>query len=171
MPVSISDSAYLIAALHFAKYGHGDAVFGLLLGKQGTISEAIPLFHTYVLPTSLTVALAIVSEYAKASNLNIVGAYSKHSEALNLVLPTINDNLPKGEESVGLLFDEAKLQSDESMFLTINTKGEPVPLKAKDCSQKLQTLINEDIYIKIADFDEHLEDVSIDFLSNSALVC
>ena len=173
MTWKISKSAYVVASLHFAKHGNSDCVFGLLLGdsKERKISCAVPLAHTYVMPTSLSIGLAITHEYAETHLLEIVGAYSKSPSQLKLVMPTIAAKVRKGGSTVALAFDDSKLEKDELMFSAKGDKGEGIVLSCEDdCGADLVKLIDQDAYLKIIDLDEHFVDPSKDFLDNERIV-
>ena len=176
MPPSwtISESAYLVAALHFAKHGSSDVVFGLLLGDSSTrkICAAIPISHTYLMPASLSIAFAITHEYADTHLTEIIGVYSKTSAQLKLVLPLIASKLKKGSGAVSLLFDAEKLAKDELMFSARTDKGDGVLIACDGglCASQLTMLIDQDAYLKLVDMDEHLADPSLDFFNNDMLV-
>ena len=167
---SLTESAYLVAALHFAKHGSADVVFGLLLGKGRDAVEAVPLFHTFVLGPSLLAGLAITAEYAKSKGLEVVGAYSKTVHALQYGLSTISPKLKT--EPLGLLFNADQLEKDECMFNARDDKDVSVDLRVnhREAHKSLKELVNSDNYAKLVDLDEHFVDPSKDFLSKQALV-
>lgn len=71
----IEEKAYLTMILHACKYP-ARPVLGVLLGKPGgSISVAIPLFHSYPLAPMLEMGMLQVEEYTKAAGLDIVGCY------------------------------------------------------------------------------------------------
>ena len=169
MKWEISQPAYLVAALHFAKYGDSDVVFGLLLGKGNQVIEAVPLTHSFVLAPSLITGLALSGEYAKKQGYDIVGVYSKTLHALKYGLSIIAPKLKN--EALGLLFSPKQLEQDRCMFAGMNDKEAELEIKCGLAHDELKTLVNGDAYSKLTDLDDHFSDPSQDFLGNLALVC
>jgi hypothetical protein len=159
----ITEDAYLVTALHFAKHGNSDVVFGLLLGKDNEVIEAIPLFHSFVLNPSLLVGMALASEYAKSRGYEIVGAYSKTAPALKLALSM----LKLKTSPIDLLFSEDNLTRDKCMF---SSENGIVECDHESASLRISELIAKNVYIKVADLDEHFVDPRNDFLSNKNLL-
>ena len=167
MKWTLSEQAYLVGALHFAKHASGDVVFGLLIGKGSQVVEAVPLFHSFVLAPSLMVGLSLTAEYAKKKGLEIVGAYSKTLPALKYAIATISQKTKT--EPLALLFSEKDLQRDACMFKSINDTVEIECAFAK-AHGLLKDLVDKDVYMKLIDLDEHFVDPVSDFLGNTALV-
>jgi Uncharacterised protein family (UPF0172) len=167
----VNDKAYLVAALHFAKHGCGDCVFGLLIGKGREVVEAIPLFHSFVLAPSLILGLSLTTEYAKSLGYEVVGAYSKHILALKYSLAMISPKIKT--EPLGLLFDEEQVERDDCMFTGVTDKADvtvDVKCHYHEAHKVLKSLVSEDVYTSLVDLDEHFTDPSKDFLGNSSLV-
>ena len=151
--ISINSDAHNIAALHFAKHGLGDCVFGVFLGKGEEITEAIPLFHTFVLQPSLIVAMGLIEEYAKPRSLEILGVYSKTAACAQTSLSVL-------KKKVGcFIFDGAEFDKNGILFSS-----------AKNDENQLKRLVEGEVFLKLCDLDDHFNDPSKDFLSNSVLL-
>jgi len=168
MKWELTEPAYLVAALHFAKYGDSDIVFGLLIGKDGVVVEAVPLSHSFVLAPSLITGLALTGEYAKQNGCEIVGVYSKSAHALKYALAMVGPKLKT--EAVGLLFSSTQLEDDKCMFIAMNEKEEKMEIKCGLAHEELKRLVNGEAYSKLTDLDDHFSDPERDFLGNLALV-
>jgi len=181
--------------LHAAKYPNvsiNGLLLGSIEGDDVKVADAVPLFHTSVnLAMQLEVALAMVEAYTKqsAGKLSIVGYY--HAEArvqaadMTPVARKIADKISsKQSNAVAVVIDNRKLET----FLKGDMSEHPFDLFTKDGSrgwrrepssqvsvasegswQSLQTafasLHGQQVHSTLVDFDNHLDDVSKDFLN------
>lgn len=186
MKIQVSPQAYAKILLHTSKYPH-KAVNGVLVGeenlKDGKIYalDAIPLFHIALgLAPMLEVALARVDIHCKENGLQIVGYYQANEH--------INDNSPNaicykiGEKICDhfnngfmLMVDNTKLlvpcdeiackcyvvqdnkwkQSDKDLLL----------VGGEDSLGLTTELIEAKTYQSLIDFDNHLDDITQDWLN------
>lgn len=187
MKLRFSVRAYTKMLLHASKYPH-KAVSGVLLGDESVHEgeiyaiEAVPLFHICLgLAPMLEIALAQIDSYSKANKMHIVGYY-QGNEHLNDSSPDataykigerIIDHYNNGflvmidNAKMSLGCDEIackaytaqdnkwKLTSDKEIFLdggeeTLNLTSELMEAKA---------------YQSLIDFDNHLDDITQDWLN------
>lgn len=186
MKIQLSPRAYAKILLHTSKYPH-KAVNGVLVGvenlKDGEIyaSDAIPLFHIALgLAPMLEVALARVDIHCKENGLQIVGYYQANEH--------INDNSPNaicykiGEKICDhfnngfmLMVDNTKLlvPCDEiacKCYVVQDNKwkqsDKDLVLDGGEDSLGLTTeLIEAKTYQSLIDFDNHLDDITQDWLN------
>ncbi|KAG2229383.1 hypothetical protein INT48_002786 [Thamnidium elegans] len=175
--------AYAVPLLHAAKYP-SSAVCGVLLGTNTTdglqVETAVPFFHHWTtLTPMLEVALKQTEIYAKKNNLVIVGCYYSNARTEDNVLPdraiklaeTIKKN--NGDKAIIFLVNNkqfSKLEQDESAITVKEPfNSEEVSLIQKDTYSKVRGLFSSSAYNRVYDFDEHVENVSLDWLSSSKL--
>ncbi|GAA5816381.1 hypothetical protein MFLAVUS_009909 [Mucor flavus] len=186
--------AYAVPLLHAAKYP-SYAVCGVLLGTNTTdglqVKTAVPFFHHWTtLTPMLEVALKQTELYAKKNNLVIVGCYYSNARTEDNVLPdraiklaeTIKKN--NGDKAIIFLVNNkqfSKLEQDESAITPyLNTdnqwkkvkepfNSEEISLIEKDTYSKVRGLFSSSAYNRVHDFDEHVENVSLDWLNSSKL--
>lgn len=186
MKIQVSPQAYAKILLHTSKYPH-KAVNGVLVGeenlKDGKIYalDAIPLFHIALgLAPMLEVALARVDIHCKENGLQIVGYYQANEH--------INDNSPNaicykiGEKICDhfnngfmLMVDNTKLlvPCDEiacKCYVVQDNKwkqsDKDLVLDGGEDSLGLTTeLIEAKTYQSLIDFDNHLDDITQDWLN------
>lgn len=196
--VSVSALAYKKIVLHTAKYPTA-RVLGFLLSDPSKssqdliISDSIPLSHHWTsLAPMAEAALSLVTSYASSKNLSIVGLY----EAPELVSdrtpsPQASKLAEKianlaNKEALLLFVNNATLLSLDGHSLAGYTvsanssgKGETKPkalqgsalsLQDQTKAKELEGAVRRDrTWEKLADFDDHLEDPSLDWLQNSAI--
>ncbi|EJD00464.1 UPF0172-domain-containing protein, partial [Fomitiporia mediterranea MF3/22] len=189
----VHKQAYAKIAFHAAKYPHRQ-VNGLLVGKEksGSIefTDAIPLLHHWTnLSPSMEIGLDLASNYAQSNGLEVAGFYqvSEHitDTTLTAVGEKVADTIRKGfPNAVAFVVDGSKLAAGEPALIVswkYSTSWRPAndgvqpftdssrfKLSTPNITSSILRLIREDrIHQKLGDFDEHLEDVSIDWLRNS----
>ncbi|CBQ72651.1 conserved hypothetical protein [Sporisorium reilianum SRZ2] len=194
--VSVSPLAYKKLILHTAKYPTA-RVFGFLLADATSsptlnIVDSIPLSHHWTaLAPMAEVALSLATSYASTKNLTVVGLY----EAPELVAErTPSQQAAKlaekiatlaGREALLLLVNNATLLDAKSHALSgyavpaAGSKGEAKPKALQGSSVTLQdqskvaelesAVRRQGAWEKIVDFDDHLEDQSLDWLQNAAI--
>ncbi|THH09948.1 hypothetical protein EW145_g1652 [Phellinidium pouzarii] len=176
---TVSQRAYLKIGFHAAKYPHRQ-VNGVLLGKESPesieISDAIPLLHHWTsLSPSMEIGLDLASEQPNDTTLTPVGEKvaetikKSFQQAIAFVVdgtkvaagePALIPYLPQGSSSP---WRPAPHNGDiQSFSATSQFKLEP-PSAAADI---LRLIRDSNLHLKLGDFDDHLEDVSIDWLRN-----
>ncbi|KAI7906968.1 uncharacterized protein BX663DRAFT_548067 [Cokeromyces recurvatus] len=189
--------AYAIPLLHAAKYPASD-VCGALLGKNTAngleVQTAVPFFHNWTtLTPMLEIALKQTDLYAKKNNLAIIGWYHGNARLEDDTLPErsikVAETIKKNNDGKAIIFllDNKrflKLDEDETAIMPyVNTtdnqwKKIKEPFKAtkseiefneNDTYSKVRGLFNSSAYNRIYDFDEHLEDVSLNWLDISKM--
>ncbi|CAO3701661.1 unnamed protein product [Rhizopus microsporus] len=178
--IQLNVSAHAIPLLHAAKYP-AYSVCGVLLGKvNGSnlhITKAIPFFHHWItLSPMLEVALRQTEIYAHDHKLTIIGWYhanedkddTRLSDGTKHVAETIRKQC--GHCVVLLINNKVFSQPDEAAFIphvyTDNQWKVTNQLTIQEAaSVKSQELIASSKYKDLHDFDEALEDASLDWLN------
>ncbi|KAJ1330077.1 hypothetical protein BSLG_009749 [Batrachochytrium salamandrivorans] len=157
----ISNKAYSKILLHSAKYSM-DPVYGVLLGtrdKEGSsatavvVTDAVPMFHSHW----------IMSPPLQFGMEQCDGAASQ-----------IDTHLDGG--SVLLQLDVSRIKKQTFSLVPLarqagawkQLKGTPVT-NNEDCHSNAMGLVKSNLYEKLYDLENHLEDISLDWLSNNAL--
>ncbi|KAI8997226.1 hypothetical protein BDB01DRAFT_845902 [Pilobolus umbonatus] len=187
---SVDLLAYAIPLLHAAKYPASE-VCGVLLGNRTTegieIKTAVPYFHHWTTFTPmLEVALKQTEIYAKKEGWRIIGWYNGNQQIQDSTL----------RESVIKVADIIRRNTGQSIVFMIDNKGfsqvkqnKPaiipyhfkdnqwrvvkdgfsgaIALTSKDVYSKVNDLLSSSAYHRIHDFDEHLEDITSDWLESS----
>ncbi|SPO27116.1 uncharacterized protein UTRI_10577_B [Ustilago trichophora] len=197
--VSVSPLAYKKLVLHTAKYPTARVLGLLLADSTSspsgsvTISDSIPLSHHWTaLAPMAEVALSLATSYASSKNLTVVGLYeapelvsdrapSQQASKLAEKIATLANR-----EALLLLVNNATLLnphnhslSGYSVSANASGKGEAkskplqgsaVTLQDENKAKQLESAVKKErIWQKIVDFDDHLEDPSLDWLQNSAI--
>ncbi|KAI8367292.1 hypothetical protein BD560DRAFT_435828 [Blakeslea trispora] len=186
--------AYTIPLMHAAKYPSSD-VCGVLLGNiskdgQLEIKTAVPLFHHWTtLTPMLEVALKQTELFAKENGTSMVGWYHGHarldntslSEQAIKVAETIKNN-NASHQAVIFMIDNKQFstldQDGSAITAYVNTDHQwkkqkdtiESSLRDKETFNKVRGLFSTSAYQRIHDFDEHLEDVSIEWLENKLFI-
>ncbi|XP_068650859.1 ER membrane protein complex subunit 8/9 homolog [Aristolochia californica] len=189
----ILQSAYIKLVLHALKHKASSVnsilVGRLLNGNLIEISDAIPLSHTQIplLPT-LEIALLQVEEYFKSEGLSVVGychANERYDDSeLGNVPKKIGDQIFRYfPQAAILLLDNKKLEAlqkgnDRSPVVQLYTRDaskswrqtEPdsssqLTLKEPSANVVLLDYISTEKWQEIVDFDDHLDDISKDWLN------
>ncbi|KAI8076421.1 uncharacterized protein B0P05DRAFT_472190 [Gilbertella persicaria] len=168
-------NAYTIPLLHAAKYPSSD-VCGVLLGKNEKelmVKTAVPFFHHWTTVTPmLEVALRQTEIYAKENDLVIVGWYHGNARLEDTSLPeravkvaeTIKKNSASNKAVLFMAKNQWKKQKDP-----FTASDNDFSLTDKETYTKVRGLFSASAYHRIHDFDEHVEDVSIEWLETSKL--
>lgn len=182
LDIHVSQLAYCKIVLHLAKYPHLSCN-GVLLAKKTRsqaavhIEDCVPLFHSSLtLAPPFEVAMNQIDSYCHNHNLEIVGHY--HSTE------NISDNQPN--IVTYKMAEKLKENCAQSyVFMINNQKVNPInnepcfkvfsyaDQKMKDiqCNIKISEstyercsrLLNEKKFNTINDFDNHLDDISLDW--------
>jgi len=169
-------------------------LLGRLSGSDGSpiveITDSVPLFHSQigVLPP-LEIALIMIEEYYGAQGLSIVGYFHANERfddvELGSVAKNIGDHIYRYfPQAALLLLDNKKLQAVSSgkdrtpvMQLYTREDSRAWKLAGSDGSSRLTTkepsanvvlldYITSEKWKEITDFDDHLDDISKDWLNS-----
>ncbi|CAK9806557.1 ER membrane protein complex subunit 8/9 homolog [Anthophora quadrimaculata] len=182
--ISFSGRAYCKILLHAAKYPHC-AINGLLLAKQKNkndgksvelrIEDAIPLFHIclHVSPMA-EVALAMVDQYASNKGLILAGYYLANENINDL---SIDKPAHRIADKIAENSGNALLVVVDNKEITLGMNSNPLRVsqfvdgkwKLKDLTDVvkhtdvLYSLLKAEQYRNLIDFDNHLDDISLDW--------
>lgn len=182
--ISIDPKAYSKIMLHLIKYTSNDC-YGILLGKENKINDAIPLSHNKIFAPNFELAVKMIEDLFNDENLKIIGFYE------NLI---INQNKTEGEISnlsfhvCELIFKNKKVLP---VFFEIYSKDKPEEKgeKRKDEIEfkmfnynekgtfdfignyneneedfnKIKNYVKNNLQNDIVDFDNYLENPKLDF--------
>jgi len=186
MKVSLSPRAYSKVLLHGCKYPH-KAINGVFLaedckhtGDLLRIVDAIPLFHQCLgLAPMLEIALHQIDSYCRSNQLHVAGYY-QGNENLNdnnpdfiayKIAEKIVDNSP---DAVLMMVDNEKLDMDckgtaLKLYQMFDGKWKEMPswhLVGGDAALVSSSeLMRSKTYQSLFDFDNHLDDISSDWLN------
>ncbi|KAJ6475054.1 hypothetical protein C8R47DRAFT_1324028 [Mycena vitilis] len=193
---SVSAQAYFKIIFHAAKHPHS-SVNGVLLGKeepagQIRIMDAVPLLHHWTsLSPMMEIGLDLAARHAESLGLNLVGYYQACERADDTALAPVGERvagkLKDGfKNAVALVIDGEKLGSGEVALIPYVSQGATwrpysgdapafsagsvFQLASPDLPKRAVTLVREqDRHQVFGDFDDHLEDVTIEATATTAL--
>eukprot|EP00744_Colponema_vietnamica_P014652 GILI01020503.1.p1 GENE.GILI01020503.1~~GILI01020503.1.p1 ORF type:complete len:198 (+),score=32.67 GILI01020503.1:87-680(+) len=180
---SITDEAYSKIVFHACKFPCRE-VNGILLGrveKEGiSVENSVPLFHVHTLAPALETAFLLVEELCKTNEQEIVGYYHANENnletGLNHLAQKVGERIASNNNSACvMLVDAAKLEKltsesvlnvygwdrSTSSFKLASSSDVTVDVNFDNLSQNL----SRGLYNSLVDFDEHLDDISLDFLN------
>ncbi|KAL4554676.1 hypothetical protein LXL04_037278 [Taraxacum kok-saghyz] len=187
----IGQNAYIKLILHALKH-KTSAVNGVLLGRLSgdivEITDSVPLFHSSqigLLPP-LEIALIMIEEYYSSQGLSIVGYFHANERFDDLELGTVAKNIADHvyryfPQAAVLLLDNKKLgalrnKKDKAPVLQIYTRdsskswkqAEADRMTTKEPSANIVLLdyTSSEKWNDIVDFDDHLDDISKDWLNS-----
>ncbi|PSR95571.1 ER membrane protein complex subunit 8/9 like [Actinidia chinensis var. chinensis] len=189
----IGQNAYIKLVLHALKHKTA-AVNGVLLGRLSggdavEIADAVPLFHSHLgLLPPLEIALLQIEEYYGAQGLYIVGYFHANERfndfELSNVARNIGDHVHRYfPQAALLLLDNKKLEAlpkgkDRSPVMQLYTKdsskswklvgsdgGSRFSTKEPSANVVLLDYISTQKWQDVVDFDDHLDDISKDWLN------
>ncbi|KAJ7195434.1 hypothetical protein GGX14DRAFT_474724 [Mycena pura] len=193
---SVSALAYFKILFHAAKHPHS-SVNGVLLGKverSGKINiiDAIPLLHHWTsLSPMMEIGLDLAGQHAQSAGLDLVGYYQAceriDDTSLAPVGEKIAENLRDGfKNAIALVIDGEKLGSGDVALVpylpqgtvwrpcsgetTAFSTGSNFQLTSPDLPRRALAYVSEGRHESFGDFDDHLEDVTIDWLRNIACI-
>ncbi|KAJ6585169.1 hypothetical protein B0H19DRAFT_1108603 [Mycena capillaripes] len=194
---SVSAQAYFKIFFHAAKHPQS-SVNGVLLGKEepsGQISivDAIPLLHHWTsLSPMMEIGLDLAGRHAESMGLSLVGYYQACERIDDTALAPVGERvagkLKDGfKNAVALVIDGEKLGSGEAALIpyvsqgatwrpysgeiTAFNQGSVFQLASPDLPGRAISLVREQTRHQLfGDFDDHLEDVTIDWLRNTACI-
>ncbi|KNZ55267.1 hypothetical protein VP01_2725g3 [Puccinia sorghi] len=164
---------------HQAKYPHSTVIgflVGTVEGDSVQISDAIPFVHHWLdLSPMLEAGLALAKIHVHSKNLMLLGTYVAHSRTdlkyLDIVSQRLNDSL-QSDSTVALVVDNEKLTTAENPFIpyTRTTTSAWTRMEGSNFQADIPTGWGgcEDF---IGDFDDHLEDLGVDWLVNPTVIC
>ncbi|XP_063995210.1 ER membrane protein complex subunit 8 [Diachasmimorpha longicaudata] len=186
--ISFSPRAYCKIILHAAKYPHC-AINGLLLAKEKKgegkssnlhVEDAIPLFHQclHVSPMS-EVALGLVDQFATQNGMVIAGYYLAN-ELLNdlstdkpahRIADKIADNygnavmavIDNRELSHNMSTNPLRVSQFQDGKWKLHDKADIVYEGGEAVPTALESLLREARYQQLIDFDNHLDNISLDW--------
>ncbi|KAK1440199.1 hypothetical protein QVD17_06024 [Tagetes erecta] len=191
---TIHQNAYIKLILHALNH-KTSAVNGVLIGRLSgevvEITESVPLFHSSqigLLPP-LEIALITIEEYYSSQGLSIVGYFHANERFDDLELGTVARNIADHiyryfPQAAVLLLDNKKLgalrnKKDTAPVVQLYTRDSskiwkqvesngPNRLTTKEPSANIVLLdfISSDKWNSIVDFDDHLDDISKDWLNS-----
>ncbi|GLB40009.1 putative uncharacterised protein family (UPF0172) [Lyophyllum shimeji] len=192
---TVAEPAYLKIFFHAAKHPH-KPVNGVLLGtKSGSaviIEDVVPLLHHWTsLSPMMEIGLDLAAQYAESVDMKLVGYYQASDRLDDTSLVPVGEKVAGKiragfSDAVAFVIDGEKLGTDEAALIPYVPKpssswrpyaGEPAPfssnsafkLASSDLPRRAIILVrDEHRHQKFGDFDDHLEDVSIDWLRNKA---
>ncbi|TRM64182.1 hypothetical protein BD626DRAFT_494066 [Schizophyllum amplum] len=193
---TLSDDAYLKVFFHCAKYPQR-AVNGVLLGTEAgnevQITDAVPLLHHWThLSPMMEIGLDLATTYAASVGLQLVGYYQACERLEDTGLAPVGEKIArkiKAEfaNAVALVIDGEQIGTGSAALIpyTLNsstsfwtrvasspapfTEGSGYRLTSPDIPLlAVKRVRQEQAEKKFGDFDDHLEDVTIDWLKNKA---
>ncbi|KAJ6508518.1 hypothetical protein C8R45DRAFT_967702 [Mycena sanguinolenta] len=194
---SLSAQAYFKIFFHAAKHPHS-SVNGVLVGKEapsGTISivDAIPLLHHWTsLSPMMEIGLDLAGRHAESMGLMLVGYYQACERLSDTALAPVGERvagkLKNGfKDAIALVIDGEKVGSGEPAMIPFIsqgagwrpytaeaaafTTGSLFQLSSPDIPRRAIALVrDQELHQKFGDFDDHLEDVTIDWLRNTPCI-
>ncbi|KAL3508344.1 hypothetical protein ACH5RR_027745 [Cinchona calisaya] len=190
----IHQNAYIKLVLHALKH-KTSAVNGVLLGRLSgdetvEIVDSVPLFHSQIgLLPPLEIALIMIEEYFNDKGLSIVGYFHANERfddfELSNIAKNIGDHISKYFPVAALLLlDNKKLEAlpkgkDRSPVMQLYTKDASrswklvesdgsyrLTIKEPSANVVLVDHISSEKWKDITDFDDHLDDISKDWLNS-----
>ncbi|QCE01856.1 ER membrane protein complex subunit 8/9 homolog isoform X1 [Vigna unguiculata] len=190
----IAQNAYIKLVLHSLKHPTS-AVNGILIGRISPsndvveIADAVPLFHSHIpLLPQLEISLILIEEYFSAKGLNIVGYFHANERSdeseLGSVAKNIGDHICRYfPQAAVLLLDNKKLDAlkkskegsaimqlyvrdtSKNWKLVPSDANNRFSLKEPSANVVLLDYIATEKWNGIVDFDDHLDDISKDWLN------
>ncbi|KAL3851115.1 hypothetical protein ACJIZ3_012997 [Penstemon smallii] len=192
MRYEIHQNAYIKLILHALKH-RTSAVNAVLLGRSTTagvveIVESVPLFHSQIgLLPPLEIALIMIEEYYGEKGLTIVGYFHANERYDDVELANVAKNTGDHisryfPQAALLLLDNKKLEAlpkgkhpspvvqlytKEASWKLVGSDGRnQLALKEPSANIVLLDYISSEKWKDIVDFDDHLDDISKDWLNS-----
>ncbi|EIM84940.1 UPF0172-domain-containing protein [Stereum hirsutum FP-91666 SS1] len=190
---AVSDLAYTKIILHALKHPH-QPVNGVLLGSPSSsgvveIVDTIPLLHHWTsLSPMMEIGLDLARSHAEGRALKLVGYYQATDRITEAVLQPVGERVASSvrdgfADAVAIVVDGGKLTTEESPLVVCpylpSSSSTPASWRPStstlDFSSNILRLsmalarapgLLQD---KFGDFDDHLEDVTVDWLRNGAV--
>ncbi|CAB4443664.1 unnamed protein product [Rhizophagus irregularis] len=194
----INKEAYLKIILHACKYP-SSTVNGVLLAQEEVgnddsnkiiIADAVPLFHHWnTLTPMLEVGLQQIEIYAERNKLNIIGYYHANERVDDNKLPPFGQKIASkilenfNINAISLLVQNSKLSPENPEIAIMpyifkenqwrpDTKAfsSNFALDNNDLPKLVSSSICKKHFEYLYDFDEHLENIELDWLNNIKVV-
>ncbi|TEB29211.1 UPF0172-domain-containing protein [Coprinellus micaceus] len=186
--LTISAVAYYKLFFHAAKHPH-QPVNGILLGKQKgnsiEVEDAVPLLHHWTsLSPMMEIGLDLAGQYADEAGLKIVAYYQAQRNVADVSLGPVAEKIlqrlrEKFKDALGLVIDGEDFGTDKAALVPWIWTGDawrtaPDSDKAFTPGSSYQ-LASAELPASagnyaFGDFDDHLEDVTIDWIRNRACI-
>ncbi|KAF8341881.1 hypothetical protein F5887DRAFT_975429 [Amanita rubescens] len=179
---TLSNRAYIKIFFHAAKHSQR-SVNGVLLGKaEGSsviIEDAVPLLHHWTsLSPMMEIGLDLAGQYADSQGLKLVGYYQACERLDDAALAPVGEKVAEKikagfDKAVAFVIDGALLGTSEPAlipYVPSGTSWKPHPESSTAFTQKSPFLLafrRHSQSCAFGDFDDHLEDVTIDWLRNT----
>ncbi|KAF9043834.1 UPF0172-domain-containing protein [Hymenopellis radicata] len=189
---TISDTAYFKIFFHAAKHPHA-AVNGVLVGKQAAdgveVVDVVPLLHHWTsLSPMMEIGLDLAGRHAASLDLKLVGYYQACERIDDAALAPVGEKVASKirdtfQNAIALVIDGTKLGAGDAGLIpyvaqgstwrphaqasSAYSPGSPFQLASPDLPTRAVALVKEKkLEEKFGDFDDHLENVTIDWLRN-----
>ncbi|KDR82376.1 hypothetical protein GALMADRAFT_237654 [Galerina marginata CBS 339.88] len=192
---TISPEAYYKVFFHAAKHPH-QPVNGVLLGTQDSagavdIQDAVPLLHHWTsLSPMMEIGLDLATQHAESLDMKVVGYYQACERVDDTALAPVGEKVASKikagfDDAVAFAIDNQKLGTSQSALVPYLasssmsgwrpapsdppafTPGSKFKLSLSDTPSEAAKYVQEqNLHFAFGDFDDHLEDVTIDWLRN-----
>ncbi|KAF5364907.1 hypothetical protein D9758_008140 [Tetrapyrgos nigripes] len=190
---TVQAPAYFKIFFHAAKHPHKQ-VNGVLLGVSTSsgveIQDAIPLLHHWTsLSPMMEIGLDLAARHAESLGLNLVGYYQASERLDDTALAPVGEKVASKvkegfADAVAFVIDGNKLGSNDAALIPYISQSSSTwrpfteasapfssnssfQLSSSDLPTRAVALVQEQhLHQKFGDFDDHLEDVAIDWLRN-----
>ncbi|KAF9221614.1 Metallo-dependent hydrolase [Gyrodon lividus] len=193
---SILHKAYVKIFLHAAKHPH-KPVNGVLLGRLSSgvviIQDVIPLLHHWTnLSPMMEIGLDLAKGHAESVDLSLVGYYQACERIDDTALTPVGERVAEQlrsqfSDAIAFVIDGDTLGSGEAALIAYlpqpgSTSWRPQVLNPRAFAPGSQIMLVDPespsravalvrdyrMHHEFGDFDDHLEDVTIDWLRNTA---
>ncbi|XP_028133705.1 ER membrane protein complex subunit 8 [Diabrotica virgifera virgifera] len=184
--IKFTEQAYCKMILHASKYPHC-TVNGILLtksspnNKEVEFVDCVPLFHVCINLTPMAeIALMQIDEYASKKNLTIAGYYvapeNPRDTSFDKMYNRISDKIASNcsPSYVVIVNSTANTIQRGKIALKVGQYNDGSLKQCDDISVSDDAMnvcisgLNDSLYEKLVDFDNHLDDISLDW-TNSEL--
>ncbi|KAF5340676.1 hypothetical protein D9611_007472 [Ephemerocybe angulata] len=193
---TISSTSYYKLYFHAAKHPH-QPVNGVLLGQQVgnvvKVEDVIPLLHHWTsLSPMMEIGLDLAGQHADESGLKVVGYYQARTNVSDVGLGPVGEKIlqrlqEKFKDAFGLVIDGEDFGTDKAALIPwiyiaessqwkvapgseAFTPGSAYQLASIDLPTSAKDYVKQGLHQAFGDFDDHLEDVSIDWLRNRTCI-
>jgi len=197
---TITGPAYIKLFFHLAKHPHqrvnGVLIGKETSGGGVEATDSIPLLHHWTsLSPMMEIGLDLAGQYAESMGLQVVGYYQACERSEDTSLFPVGEKIvtrikQKFNNAVAFVLDASQIGEESAAlvpYTSANTTGavwkpissspkpftpeSPYQLSSPNLPAKAISLVRDQkLHLKFGDFDDHLEDVAIDWLRNKACV-
>ncbi|KAH8113065.1 hypothetical protein DFH11DRAFT_1857281 [Phellopilus nigrolimitatus] len=194
---TVSQRAYAKIAFHVAKYPHrpvNGVLLGKDVSGNIEFIDAIPLLHHWTsLSPSMEIGLDLARNHALSLDLQVAGYYQATENLDDTALAPVGEKVAETikrtfPQAVAFVVDGSRLAAGEPALVPYLPQGnssswrpaarneDVQPFSATShfklappsaSTHVLELIRDSKMHQKLGDFDDHLEDVSIDWLRNS----